>query len=53
MLTASIAATIIVVLYALNLRYFSMKCPHCGRVVSIWGKAKYLCDRCYEHSLER
>jgi hypothetical protein len=45
-LTASIAAVILVVLYALNQRYLAMKCPHCGRVVSIHGKHKFVCDKC-------
>jgi hypothetical protein len=51
-LTATIAAVILVVLYALNQRYFAMKCLNCGRIVSIRGKATFMCDRCYQRSLE-
>jgi len=45
-LTATIAAVILVALYAVNQRYFAMKWPHCGRVVSIHGKHKFVCDKC-------
>jgi ribosomal protein S27E len=47
-LTATIAAVVIVALYALNRRFLAMKCPHCGKVVSIRGKATFICDRCHE-----
>lgn len=47
-LTAAIAAIVIVALYAFNRRFLAMKCPHCGKVVSIRGKATFICDRCHE-----